>query len=327
MYQDILYGYMLHQCLYTVIKLGVPDHLQNGEKSIDELAALTQSQSDPLYRIMRCLCEYGIFKETNHKVFSQSEQSGGLLSNSENSSKDYFLLCSEILYDASTCLLESVKTGKIAFDSYYGVGFWDYLQANPDKSMLFNNAMQKGSADKFNEICDAYDFSSFKNLIDVGGGNGQLVVKILKRNPLAKGIVFDLERLRESAIKYISNNQLSDRCAFQSGNFFEKIPEGGDVYLLSVILHDWNDNDALLILKKCREAMSLGAKLIVVERIIRDDENKLNTYLGDINMLITIGGKERTEDEFKKLFKQTGFKFNKLVRSKSPFSVIEGESV
>lgn len=325
MYQDLLYGYMIHQCLYATVKLGVPDHLQDGEKNIDELAVLTQAQPDSLYRIMRCLSEYGIFKEIKNKVFSQSDISEKLLSNSKISSRDYLFLCSEILFDASSRLLESVKTGKTAFDCHYGMGFWEYLKNNPEKSALFNNAMQNGSGITLPAILEAYDFSSFNNIIDVGGGNGQFVIKILQKNSSAKGIIFDLNHVEDSAKKNIEDNKLIHRCQFQSGNFFDKVPENGDIYLLRLILHDWNDKNALSILKKCRKSMSLNAKLIVVERVIRDDENKLNAYLGDINMLITIGGKERNEDEFKALFKQAGLKYNKCIQTKSVFSIIEGK--
>ena len=327
MYQDLLYGYMLHQCLYVVVKLGIPDCLESDEKSIAELAILTDSQPDALYRVMRCLSQYDIFNEHDNKIFSQTDISKKLLTNIEISSRDYLLLCSEILFNASTCLLESIKTGKVAFDCYYGMNFWDYLQTNPDKSILFNNAMEKGFGDSTPAIFAAYDFSPFKFIIDVGGGNGQLVLNILKNNPTAKGLIFDLKQLEESAVNNIKLQQLSDRCTFQHGDFFKNIPHHGDAYLLRVILHDWNDDKALSILKKCRETMSLGSRLIIIERIICDDENKNSTYLGDINMLITIGGKERTEDEFKKLFNEAGFNLNKLTLTKSAFSILECEPV
>lgn len=318
---------MLHQCLYAVVKLGIPDCLESGEKNIAELAALTDSQPDALYRVMRCLSQYDVFNEHDNKIFSQTDISKKLLTNAEIGSKDYLLLCSEIIFNASTCLLESIKTGKVAFDSYYGMNFWDYLKQNSDKSALFNNAMQKGFGDSTPAIFAAYDFSPFKFIIDVGGGNGQLVLNILKNNPTSKGLIFDLKQLEESAVNSIKVQELSDRCTFEHGDFFEKIPSHGDAYLLRVILHDWDDVKALAILKKCREAMSLGSKLIIIERIICDDENKTNTYLGDINMLITIGGKERTEEEFNKLFNEAGFKLNKLVLTKSAFSILECEPV
>lgn len=323
MFQDLLYGYMLTQCLYTIVKLGVPDYLIDSPKNVTELAKLTMTHPEALYRVMRCLAAYGAFNENEKKEFSLNEMSSQLLTNKEASLRDYLIFCSEVMYKASTCLVDTLKTGKPAFNFYFGMNFWEYLASHPNESTLFNHAMQKGFESIVSDLIEAYDFSNAETIIDVGGGNGHFVSKILLKNAAVFGVVYDLEHVIPAAQDYIQKAVLSHRCKVIAGDFFKSIPAQGSIYLLRVILHDWADDSALLILKNCRVAMQSQSKLLIVERIINNNENKTNNYLGDINMLIAVGGKERSLDEYQTLIEQAGLKITTVKNTITPFSIIE----
>lgn len=325
MFARLLYGYKATQCLYVAAKLNVADHLISGSKTISELSDLTNAKPDPLYRVMRCLAALGIFKEEANKCFSLNENANDLLSESENTIKDFVILCGEDLYQSAGELLYSVKTGLPAFDPIYGMNYWDYLNANPNKAAIFHDAMEKGTGPIIREIINHYNFSSYQHIIDVGGGKGHLLCEILLQYPNTRGIVYDLENARNPAIEYIAQKQLSQRCQVTTGDFFKSVPTGGDIYLLKVVLHDWDDQRANLILQNCRKAISPSGKLLIIEKVVEDDQFKDLACLGDINMLVTLTGKERSLSEFQNLLSDSGFKFIQKISTTTVLSIIEAE--
>lgn len=261
----LLYGYKATQCLYVAAKLNLADYLQSGRKNISELSVLTNTKPEPLCRVLRCLASLGVFNEEAEGVFSLNQPAEGLLSDSENTMKDFVVLCGEELYRSAGDLLYSVKTGLPAFDHIYGMTHWQYLDANPDKAKIFHNALGKGTEPMLREIIGNYDFSSYTNIIDVGGGSGHFLCEILSQYSKSHGTVFDLGNAKKPALDHISEKKLSDRCSMVTGDFFESVPFGGDLYLLKVVLHDWDDRSASLILQSCRKAMSKNSKLLIID--------------------------------------------------------------
>jgi hypothetical protein len=201
--------------------------------------------------------------------------------------------------------------------------FWDYLDKYPDKNVIYHDAMAKGSGQLIQELIRIYDFSPYKNIIDVGGGKGHVLCGILSAYPNAHGIVYDLLNTKQLALAYINEKKLSDRCDVITGNFFDSVPASGDIYLLKVVLHDWNDEQAIIILKNCQKQMSENSKLIIIERVIEKDQFKDIACLGDINMLVTVNGKERNLVEFKNLFINANLRFERKINLSNSFSLIE----
>jgi hypothetical protein len=320
---DLIFGYKATQCVYVAAKLDIADHLRLGAKSIDDLSQLTQSEPEPLYRVMRCLVSLGVFQELENKLFSLNKEAEKLLSDPNNTIKDYVILCGEELYKAAGELLYTVKTGKAGFEHAYGMNYWEYLNINSKHAAIFNNAMQKGSGLVINEILTHYDFAPYKTIVDIGGGKGHVVCAILGKYPHLTGVIFDMEHTRESAALYVTNKQLSNRCQIIIGDFFKSVPKEADLYILKVILHDWNDEKALRILKSCKKGMPNNSKLLIIEKLLDENQYIKNTCLSDINMLITLSGKERSFFEYKHLLEQAHFKVLKKIDTTTPFSIIE----
>jgi hypothetical protein len=318
-----LYGYMTTQCLHTVVMLGIADYLVSGERTSDELAILTDCQPDELYRVLRCLASQDIFLEKDDKVFCLNEMSQLLVKNNPAGIAEFINICGTELYKATADLSYTVKYGKPAFDFQYKSNFWNYLADNPCRAELFNTAMVKGFNNSIEGILAAYDFSPYRRFVDIGGGNGQLICSILNKYELAEGIIYDLPYVAVSAKNYISQNNLTHRCDFIGGDFFKMIPGDGEVYLLRVILHDWDDEKVHIILNNCRNTMKKTSKLIIIEKVVMDGEFKPSACLGDINMLVSLTGKERTMQEYKKLLAQSGFRLNAVKPTETAFSILE----
>lgn len=319
----LLFGYKATQCLYVAAKLNIADQLINGEKHIDELANIVNAKPEPLYRVLRCLVSLGVFSQAD-KTFSLNEAAKRLETHSDNSLKDFIILCGEELYQATGGLLYSVQNDSPAFDHIFGTSHWEYLERHPEKANIFHDAMERGSKPTVKSVIQHYDFKPYKHIIDVGGGKGHFVCEILKQNQDAIGKVLDLPNAQPASEKFIKQQGLSSQCSFVAGDFFKSIPEGGDLYLLQVVLHDWDDERALQILKNCKQAMVATGTLLIVEKVIETDTaaNDL-AYLGDINMLVMLPGKERTLDEFKELLQEAGFKFKQRIKTDTVFSIIE----
>jgi hypothetical protein len=325
MLAKLLYGYKATQCLYVVAKLNIADHLSTGNKSIAQLAKITHTKPDPLYRVMRCLASLGVFHEDDDGYFSLNKEAEDLCSDSENTWKEFIILCGEELYQAAGQLLYTVEAGLPAFNHMYGMSHWEYLEAHPNKATIFHDAMEKGTESMLKEIIKHYNFSNYKNIIDVGGGKGQLLSQILIQHPQAKGTVFDLENAKIPAIEFINKNSLAARCNFLAGNFFISIPSGGDIYLLKVVLHDWDDESTKAILQNCKKSMSKSSKLLIIEKVIEENKFKDLACLGDINMLVMYTGKERTLSEFQNLLTASGLRFVRKINTETVFSIIEAE--
>jgi ubiquinone/menaquinone biosynthesis C-methylase UbiE len=230
-------------------------------------------------------------------------------------------------YPAWGNLMHSVKTGEIAFDNQFGTDIWGYFKNNPEDAALFNDSMSGMTAVANEQIITHYDFSGFNRVVDIGGGHGGLITSILKTNPQMKGVLFDAPQVIEGARPKLEAAGVADRCETVAGDFFKAVPEGGDAYVMKWIIHDWDDERALTILKHCRNQMKPDGRLIVVDAVVPEGNEPDFSKFFDLNMMVMTGGKERTAAEFEQLLAEAGFKLLRVIPTEVPTSIVEGQPV
>lgn len=311
------FGFAVSQALRVIIELRVPDLLTAGERSVDELAAATQADADALYRVMRLLAPEGVFREVLPRHFELTKL-GAALRSDRPGPRDFVRMTNSEPYLAFEQLLYSVRTGMPAFDKVFGSPRFDWLSEHPEQAALFQRAMV---ALRSNEaVAEAYDFSPFTRIVDVGGGHGQLLSAILARNPHLSGVLFDLPSGVAAAQQGAGGNL--PRTEFIAGNFFESVPSG-DVYIIKKVVHDWDDERAAAILRNCRKAMLPNGKVLVVETLVPpgDEPNQIKGV--DVVMLAITGGLERTEAQYASLFDAAGLRLERVIQTRGPISILE----
>jgi hypothetical protein len=323
---QIISGFWISRSVYVIGKLGIPDLLQTGPKTAEELAAATKTDAPSLFRILRALVSVGVLSSAEGGRFAQTPLSETLVTDAPGSLRWFAI--SELgqeHYPAWGNLMHSVKTGEIAFDNFFGVDIWKYFQQNPEDAAVFNNSMSNVTAAVNDAITSLYDFSQFGKIVDVGGGHGGLITAILQKNPEVKGILFDAPQVIEGAQSKIEAAGLADRVETVAGDFFKSVPEGGDAYIMKWIIHDWDDEKSNTILRNCRNQMKANGKLILVDCVVPEtDEPHFSKFI-DLNMLVMTGGKERTEREFAQLLADAGLKLVRVIPTDQPFGIIEAE--
>ncbi len=321
---QMISGFWSSQCLYAAAKLDIADHVSGTPKHIDKIAEETKTHSASLYRVMRALASTGVFVEKDEKHFVHSDVSEVLKSDLPHSMK--WLVMAELgqeHYRGWGNLIHSLKTGKIAFDETEGESVWEYYQKNPEDGKTFMKAMT-GLSEGFNAaVVPAYDWQGFKKIADVGGGNGSLLAAILNANKNAAGILFDEPYVTNKAREVLKSKGVDERVEIISGDFFKEIPQGGDAYILKFILHDWDDEKSLRILKNIHAAMKKEAVLIIIEGVLLGGNEPQVGKLLDINMLVMTGGTERNEMEYKSLLEKSGFELLRILPTHSPMNIIE----
>ncbi len=320
-------AYWVSQSVYVAAKLKIPDHLSSGPKTAGQLAEATATHAPSLYRLLRALASLGIFVEDNDGRFSQTPLSDGLLSQKTGSQWALAIMMGEEQYCAWGDLLNSVRTGRPAFERLYGKPLFDYLSEHPDQSQTFDAAMTGVHGRETQAILDAFDFSAIRVLADLGGGNGTNLIGVLGQNPDMRGILFDLPDVVERARTAIEAAGLIDRCDLVGGSFFESIPGGADAYMLRHIIHDWDDDKATAILRNVRSAMHDDAALLLVESVIAPGNDPSFVKLLDLTMLVAPGGAERTSQEYNRLYEAAGFRLTRIVPTAAEVCVIEGTAI
>ena len=317
-------GYWISQSLYAVAKLGIADLLKDGAENYKQLAKITDTDPQSLYRLLRALASVGIFAEEESGNFTLTAIAQGLRSDIPGSMRDSILLGGEEYYYAWGNLLHSLKTGENGFEREYGMPVFEYYSQNAESGEVFNRAMNNISEAIKPAIVNGYDFSEITTLVDVGGGNGSLITAILKANPHLQGILFDQPDAIATAESVSNGDRVQDRCETVGGDFFESVPSGADAYFLKYILHNWDDDQAIAILRNCYQAMSANGKLLIVEQVIPPGNEPFSGKLIDLHMLVTLGGRERTAAEYQSLLEASGFSLNKIIPTRSNVSIIEG---
>lgn len=321
----LAFGFAVSQALRVVADLEIADHLGDGEWSVDDLAAKTHSNADALYRVMRLLAAEGLFRETAVRRFRLTKVGEVLRSDKGSSPRDLIRMLNGEPYLAFAQLDHSVRTGLPAFDEVFGKPRFDWLADHPDEAALFQRAMVTLGRDSNEAIAEAYDFGAFSRVVDVGGGHGQLLSAILARHAHLSGVLFDLP----SSIRTIRSGAAGHlpRTEFIGGNFFESVPHGADIYLMKKVIHDWNDEQAIVILRNCRDAMAPHGKVLIAETIVPDGNEPNPIKLIDVNMLVVTGGKERTQAEYAALLAAAGLGLERVISTSQPISVLEAGRV
>ena len=326
-------GHYFSRALALAAKLGVADFLKDGPRHYDDLAKATNTHGPSLNRVMRLLASAGIFEEREGGRFALTPLGKLLCTGVPGSMRSSVLLFSGIgIQDAWKELEYCVQTGEPAFrkNSPDATPFTAIAQ-NPEMARVFDEAMATFAPMSAAAIAASYDFSPFRKLVDVGGGNGALLIGILKANPKLSGIVFDLPHAAEQALAKIAEAGVESRCQVTGGDFFKEVPLGADAYIIKHVIHDWNDDRATAILRNIRRAMPPHGKLLIAEGVYppRIDQSDISrgAATNDVNMLVSTGGRQRSEAEFRSLYAAAGFKLTRIIPTPASLSIIEGTRV
>ena len=320
---QMMIGYWISKAIYVAAKLGVADLLAEGPRNSDELAAATQTHADALYRVLRALASVGIFSEVAPRRFALTPLAALLRSDTPDSMRALAIMYAEEQYRAWDNVLYSVRSGQPAFEPAFGTRYFDYFATHPEASRVFNEAMVGWTNQVTNAVVAAYDFSPFGVVADVGGGHGALLAAILKSNPPVRGILFDLPHVVEGAEPFLTAAGVADRCARVGGDFFAEMPKGADAYVLSQILHDWDDERSVAILRQVRRVMPDHGKLLVVELVLPEGNDPFLGKWLDLHMLVLLGGQERTVAQYATLLREAGFELTGVVPTSAQQSIVE----
>ncbi|GAA0320012.1 hypothetical protein GCM10010151_07130 [Actinoallomurus spadix] len=300
---EMLTGAWTTQALCAAAELGLPDHLGSQPATSAELALLTNADADLLHRVLRYLASLGVVRRDGERWeltrLGMTLRTGAL--------RDVARLYGGIFYRSFGSLTHSVRTGENAFEHALGLPPFDYLNEHPEQARVFHGAMAAGSS-WFSRVPEVIDFADVGTVVDVAGGHGDLLRHVLKAAPATRGVLFDQPATADAAREVFEKDGLLDRCEVVGGDFTEQVPRGGDIYLLSRILHDWDDEQCLKILANCRRAMTESARLVIIERPIPTDGTPSLAIAWDVHMAVNnIGGRERTDEEYRRLLRAAGF--------------------
>ena len=324
---QVMSGFWISRCVYIAAKLGLADLLKDGPKTAEELAVATGAHAPSLFRVLRALAAVDVLTQSEDNRFGNTAMSETLIDGPGSLRWFAMTELGEEHYPAWGELMHSVRTGKIAFDKAFGEPVWEFFGKNAENARIFNNAMSGMTAQAEAALHAAYKFEGIKTIMDVGGGHGGFITSILQRNPAMRGILFDSPQVVEGAQPKLEASGVADRCQVVGGNFFESVPEGADAITMKWIIHDWDDDQSIAIMRNCHRALPANGKLILVEAVVPPGDEMHFAKFIDLNMLVMTGGKERTEEEFRQLYEASGFKLTRIVPTESPFSVIEGVKV
>jgi len=321
---QIVQGFYLSRAVYVAAELRLADLVEERPKTAEELAETTQAHAPSLYRLLRALASVGIFSEDSERRFSLTPIAATLQSNKPGSLRELVMV--EVAadhYPAWGELLHSVKTGEVAFHKVFGMDAWEHRARNREHGQLFDDAMASFGNVVNQTVIHSYDFSPFSSVVDVGGGDASFLADLLDVQHGIRGVLFDLPQVAPGARKKLNDRGLESRCEVVEGNFLESVPEGADAYFMKWIIHDWDDGDSVALLENCRRAMGKESRLLIVEAIIPPaNEPSFHKFM-DLNMLVMLGGRERTEDEYRSLLDSSGFILSGITPTQTEMNVIE----
>ena len=321
----MIWGIHISRCVYAVAELGIADLLAEGPASSSELARATGSHEPSLYRVLRMLAALEVFEEHDSRTFGLTAV-GELLRGDTPASMRSWATFREALGGVRSFqhIVETLRTGKPGFDIEFGQGVFEFVAQHPQAAAVHDAAMSERTAAFAPSVADTYDFSDVRTLVDVGGGKGTLLAEILRRHPHLHGILLEIPPVAARAGGVLDAID-AERWEVVAGDFFERVPEGADCYVMANVLHDWDDAHSIEILSNCRRSMATGGRVLIVERLIPEDgADPIPTLLSDINMLVITGGQERTNAEYSRLLEAAALRLAKIAPVTFPYGVIEG---
>ncbi|MGH6865911.1 MAG: methyltransferase [Methyloceanibacter sp.] len=321
---QLVFGKQLTFALSGVARLGVADHMNGGPSPVEEIAAKVGAHAPSLYRVMRMLASMGVFTETPGRRFALTPVGELLRTGAPGSLRHVAIMFGdEWTTRAYEHFTHCLRTGKDGVTEAYGKHAFDVLAERPDQAEAFHLAMTDTSANAAEAVLAAYDFSGIKRIADVGGGHGILLSSILRRYPNMQGFLFD----RPEVVAGLPSGRFAgceDRIGIEGGSFFERVPSGCDAYIMKHIVHDWSDEHCRTILSLMRDALPVDGRVLLLEMVVSGEPGPSPAKMLDIEMLaMTVGGKERTADEFRDLFASAGLRLNRVVPTASPICVVE----
>lgn len=319
----LLQGYRSTQTAYVIAKLGLADHLAESPLTAAELAGRVDVDPVSLGRVLRLAAFYGLVAELPEGRFELTPLARPLCSAVEGSIKATAVMLGEEHYGAWGALHHSIKTGESAFEHVYGSPFFEYIAAHPDAQATFDAAMSAGVDVFLASLVDSYDFAKSRVVVDVGGGNGSLSAMILNRYPAIEAVIYDQPQVLVAADRYLTAAGVRQRCRLMPGNFFDSIPKGGDLYLLSNIVHDWDDKRALRILQNLRASMAQDATVLLLETVLPEHGQPSHAAMADVNMMVLLTGRERTEEQYRSLLGAADLRLTRVIPVSERVSLIE----
>jgi hypothetical protein len=321
---EIASGFMATHALYAAARLRIADLLTDGPRSADDLAAEAGSDPDATYRLLRACAAFGVFRQHPDGRFAPTPMAERLRSGTPGSVLPVVLMLGDPDYQAPWGrLARTVETGAPSADEVFGSSMWDYLDTHPEFASTFDNAMGCLTVLDWPTLQAVYDFSRFPTIVDIGGGDGQLISLVLGACPAARGVLLEREAVVHAAEANLRRAGLLSRCRVEAGSFFETAPADGDLYLMRHVVHDFDDEPATAILSNIRHRMPSGATLLLLESVIPAGDTPHLAKSLDLDMMIFVGGRERTERQFAELLDRAGFRLSRVIPTISTISLIE----
>ena len=317
-------GHVVAKGIFALAELGVADHLKDGPRTAEQLAAATKTHASALARLLRTMSAFGFFSQDESGRFALTPLGDALRSDAFGHARSTVrMLAGSGLWAGIGELVYSVRTNEVGFEKAHGQPPFDYFAQRPDEARIFNEAMIGFHGAEPPAVAAAYDFSGIGTLVDVGGGTGNLLTTVLQAYPGVRGVLFDLSHVAAEARQAIRAKGVADRCEVKEGSFFDAIPPGGDAYMMSHVIHDWDEGKCLTILGNCRRAMQGRGSLLLVEMVLPESTEFHPGKLLDLIMLMVTGGMERTATEYGQLLAKAGFELTRVVPTASAVSVVE----
>ena len=324
----LISGFFAARAVYVAAKLEIADLLAKQPKSAEVLAAATKSHAPSLKRLLRVLAAMGVLSEHTDGSYTLTQLGETLRTDSPQSLRFWAMApqCEEG-YRAWGEIMHCIKSGENGFVHAWGIDGWEYRSTHPDYGTLYDQAMSNLVVSYNSDVVQSFSFASVRKLIDVGGGDGSLLIELLRANPAMRGVLLDLPHVAKAAHERISNTGLSDRCEIAPGDAMESVPSGADTIVISRVVHNWADTEAIRLLANCKKALPLDGRLLLIERVLPEliapSPLMQSLFLADLNMMIMHNGHERTASEFERLLKAAGFQIAHIITTSGPMAIIE----
>ncbi len=326
-FHQLMTSYYVPQAIYVAAQLGLADHLARNPQTAGELARATATDPAALNLLLYALSSIGIFTAAPNGIWQLTPLATYLQSDTPHSQRGWALFHGAVGYRAWAELKQTIETGGAAFARAFGDDFYGYMATHRELAAEWDSAMNQTARSWLGALTDSYDFSGLTTIVDVGGGQGTLLAMLLQALPYARGILLDLPHVVAGAGLVLSAAGVADRCTIVGGNAFQAVPRGGDAYIIARVLLNWDDASALRLLQSCRHAMHDQARILVID-VVADEAAfaEPGVAFGDLNLLVQFGGRQRSAEAFRTLFRQAGLSLITIVPTQSHFKILEGRA-